>query len=88
VQSGAFTTIDPPGAKTAIAPGINNSGTIVGTDTDANNKSHGFKYANGTFTTIDYPNAGYTTADGIDGQGEMVGTYRIGDGEFQGYLAK
>jgi probable HAF family extracellular repeat protein len=76
-----FTTIDVPGASSDNASGINDSGQIVGSFTDANNWTHGFLYSGGSFTTIDYPNTsknssgffGGTEANGINNSGQVVG---------------
>jgi hypothetical protein len=53
----SFTTIDVPGATGGTsANGINNSGQIVGSFSDASG-SHGFIDTGGSFTTIDVPGA-------------------------------
>ena len=42
LSQGVFTTLAIPGAKSTIAGGINESGTIVGLYQDSNNNFHGF----------------------------------------------
>src|SRR5262249_18719156 len=70
VPSYLFQTIDPPGAgqgffEGSSANGINSSGEIVGSWTDANFNSHGYLLSGGRYTTLDDPNAtGPTSATG------------------------
>jgi probable HAF family extracellular repeat protein len=81
VPSYLFQTIDPPSAGQAFfqgsfATGINSSGEIVGSYTDANQVTHGYLLSGGQYTTLDDPNAGgTTTARGINDRGQIVGTY-------------
>jgi hypothetical protein len=52
-----FTPIDVPGAVWTIASGINNSGQVVGSDSNGD----GFLWSASSFTTIDVPGATLTT---------------------------
>jgi hypothetical protein len=90
--SSDFTTIDAPGAGTGelqgtFAAGIDTSGDVAGTYTDANSIAHGFvRTAGGTITTYTAPLAGIAGAGsttggkgtfftGMDGAGDIVGYY-------------
>jgi len=92
-----YRTIDPPGATSATAWGIDPQGNIVGQFTDSIG-THGFlRRAAGDYQTIDYPDvaAGLATgtdARGISPTGEIVGNFWgvPGDAAYQigihGYL--
>src|SRR5690348_12647914 len=67
-----FTTIDVPGAPTN-STGINDTGQIVGTFSDAAG-THGYLLSGGTFTTIDVPGAP-TNSTGINAMGQIVGSF-------------
>jgi len=79
-----FTTIDFPGATDTFANGINDQGSIVGTNTTDNTLIHlwgkgadgdqGFLYEGGTFTTVNFPSAVATKVTDINNSGTMVGT--------------
>jgi probable HAF family extracellular repeat protein len=88
LSAGVYTTIDPPGAVSAEAEGINSSGEVVGTYLDGSNKTHGFTYVSGVFTNVDVPGALITTTTGIDDQGEIVGSYQVASGAYIGYGGK
>jgi hypothetical protein len=79
LRSGAFMTIDFPGAVKTDAWGINNPGEIVGGYRDTNNKSHVFRLREGQFKTIDFPGAFDTAPDGtkggINSRGDIVSYY-------------
>jgi len=75
-----------PGATFTVARGINNSGQIVGTYSDASG-GHGFLYTAGVFTPLDVPGAAATEADGINTSGQIVGTYFDQSGGEHGFLA-
>jgi hypothetical protein len=68
-----YSTIDFPGAISTDVSGINSSGDIVGTYTDANDVAHGFRLDRGAFTVIDYPGASSTAAIAIDSRGDVAG---------------
>jgi hypothetical protein len=70
-----FTTIDFPGAIQTSVSGINGSGQVVGTYSNAGPDGHGFLLSGGVFTTIDYPGKTLTTAIGINDSGQVTGTY-------------
>lgn len=81
-----FTSIDVPGAVATRAFGINTTGDIVGSYTDATG-THGFLLREGEFSRISYPGAIATEAWGINPQGDIVGRYRAaGDPRTFGFL--
>jgi probable HAF family extracellular repeat protein len=70
--------LDVPGSTFTQALGLNNSGQVVGTFTDAAGLGHGFVYTIGaaSFVTIDAPNGvGSTIVNGINDTGKLVGFY-------------
>ena len=83
-----FTTIDVPGAPTN-STGINDTGQIVGTFSDAAG-THGYLLSGGTFTTIDVPGAP-TNSTGINAMGQIVGSFgqieAFEPEDLHGYLA-
>jgi probable HAF family extracellular repeat protein len=74
---GQLTTIDPPGALSSQATGINNHGVIVGfLQTSNTDFGHGYIDDHGRFTQIDDPSATLGTAlEGINNQNQAVGVY-------------
>jgi probable HAF family extracellular repeat protein len=82
LDNGSYTRIDVPGIPT----GINASGQMVGSYTDAQNKSHGFLLNNGTYTTFDVPGSSWTFTNGINASGHIVGYYEDAGGQ-HGFLA-
>jgi hypothetical protein len=75
-QSGTFTSFSLP--RYSGAPeDVNNSGVEVGTYTDAQARSRGFRRSGGAVTTIDYPIAMPTYLSGINDAGLIVGTYTV-----------
>jgi len=75
LSGGNFTTIEPTGATTSFANGINDSGRIVGQYTDSGGTDHGFLFSGGTFTPIDVPGAQATSANDINNVGQIVGFF-------------
>jgi hypothetical protein len=92
-----------PGAGTGLVQGtgcfgctfgINQSGAVVGTYSDANNVFHAFlRHPNGTFATFDAPGADMTAnsfhgtqAQTINDLGAIAGTYTDVKGAAHGYL--
>jgi hypothetical protein len=74
LSSGAFTTIDFPGAFNTYLFSINNRGDIVGRyQLTEGGTSHGFRLSKGQFTTIDEPGSTNTILFGINDDGVMVG---------------
>ncbi len=69
------TLVDPPGATSASAVGINAADHVVGTYGTADGRTHGFIDIGSQDSTIDYPGALNTDARGIGPNDEVVGQY-------------
>src|SRR5260370_36310626 len=75
VLAARIITIDPPGASTAFAYGVNDAGAVVGSYVDANGV-HGFVRApDGTYTTFNRLRH-MTDAISIDRNGQVAGYFR------------
>lgn len=62
---GRYVRLDPPGAVSSQALGINDKGQVVGDYQDADGIFHGYVWERGRFRTIDRPGAaGANAADG------------------------
>jgi probable HAF family extracellular repeat protein len=76
-----FLSLQPPGAGSAFASGVNMHGVVVGGSCVPPQECHypqttnGFLYTNGTYKAIDYPGAESTGAYGINDLGQIVGGY-------------
>lgn len=81
-----YTSIDVPGAISTDASGINSSGEIVGTYTDASNIVHGFRLDRGAFVAIDYPGASNTTAISINDRGDVAGFFLDSSSHWHGFV--
>jgi uncharacterized membrane protein len=74
-----FRNIDPPGAATAEATGVNNGGTVVGSwgeSPDAPHAAspfHGFVLDRAGYRTLDKPGTDWTYPQDISDSGEIVG---------------
>jgi hypothetical protein len=68
---------DAPGAVSTFVHGINNSGTVAGSYSDASNITHGFiRSASGEFTTFDAPGASAATyVAAINANGAIAGSF-------------
>ena len=78
-EDGVFTHISPPGARAAVAWGINAAGQSVGyyMDQQVPSRGHGWRRdADGSYTVFDYPGASFTNARAINASGTIVGVYR------------
>ncbi|MGQ0539497.1 MAG: hypothetical protein ACT4R6_11150 [Gemmatimonadaceae bacterium] len=88
-EDGVFTHISPPGAKAAVAWGINSSGESVGYYVDQQVPSviHGWlRDADGGYSVIDYPGATLTNARAINPSGTIVGLYRDAARRARGFV--
>lgn len=88
-ENGVLTHISPPGAKAAVAWGINSSGESVGYYVDQQTPSvtHGWlRDADGGYSVIDYPGATLTNARGINPVGTIVGLYRDAASQAHGFV--
>jgi probable HAF family extracellular repeat protein len=72
-----------PGAVHTWAYGINTSGQLVGSYTDAS-RSLGFLFDQGSYTTLDVPGSTSTSAYGINDSGVVAGTFGTTQGAFCG----
>ena len=85
--TGAFTTIDVPGATSTDLSGINDTGQIVGYFTGANGKQLGFlRTTTGALITIDVPGALGTFARGINDAGQIVGHFSDASFKAHGFV--
>jgi uncharacterized membrane protein len=75
-ESGGVQTIDVPGAVATRAFGINPSGDVVGSYTDATG-TWGYLWSDGEFTRIVFPGARHSEAWGINPRGDIVGRYLL-----------
>ena len=72
-KSNSFTDITPPNSSGgAIAYGINDAGTIIGTYVDSAGAQHGFILSNGTYTSFDAPNQAITLGVSINNSGQYT----------------
>ena len=80
-----FTALNPPGASSAIATGINKNGNVVGFLTNGTS-TVGFLLQNNTYTEFDFPNSTNTQPFGINSTNNIVGFYVDGSGAMHGFL--
>lgn len=88
-EDGVFTHISPPGARAAVAWGINASGQSVGyyVDQQVPPVGHGWRRdSDGTYATFDFPGATFTNARAINASGTIVGVYRDGSQRSHGFM--
>jgi len=81
-----LTGIEPSGALTSVAIGINNKGQAVGTYTDTNGHQHGFVYWRGQATTLDVPDSTSTGATAINKLGAVAGEYTDANAVEHGFV--
>jgi uncharacterized membrane protein len=88
-----FTKINPPGAKSTQAQGINNRGQIVGVYSNDSNvisapdaTRRGFLLDRGRYRRLDVPGARKSQAFDINDRGQVVGEYMDAAGRFHGYV--
>jgi uncharacterized membrane protein len=85
LSNGIFTRIDPPGSTSTYVGGINNSGEVVGSYSEAVFTGHGFLYKSGVYTIVDVPGASSTGITGVNDQGEIVGGAQLKSG-FENFI--
>jgi hypothetical protein len=98
--AGTITTIDVPGAATALGTipcggmaagtvvvGINNSGAMSGHYWDTSYNEHGFILKGGTFYTVNVPGAYVTSGGGINDHDALVGHWSDSSCNEYGYIA-
>jgi hypothetical protein len=81
-----YTPLEPPGAQSAMATGINLRGDISGTETLSGGKTEGWLLRGGSYTTFSYPGSTSTQANGLDFQEQIVGSYIGSDGATHGFI--
>ena len=69
--------LEPPGAVSSVARGINAAGDLTGEYRDANGRTHGWFLGKNedVYTTLDYPISTSTVAQGINSRGDIVGFF-------------
>jgi len=83
---GKYHHIDPPGAVSFIASGINDGQDIVGDMTTSRGTTESFLLKRGAYTELSYPGAETTQAFGINPQDHIVGSYVDASGATHGFL--
>ena len=83
-----FATLNVPGSSVpyTYAFGIDASGQIVGSYSDAAGNRQGFLLDHGNYTTLDVPGSLFTTAYGINASGQIVGYYTDAAAGAHGFL--
>ncbi len=77
-----------PGATETQAFGLNDLDQVVGQETDAAGKMHGFLYSAGTWQALDDPQGvGSTLINGLNNAGDLVGFYTDAAGNTDGFVA-
>ena len=90
---GTFSAIAvPTGAKSSQALGINDSGVVAGSYTDANNINHGFTSSGGAASplgplTVGTAHGTFTQAFGINNSGTVVGTGDLPSGSLRAFTS-
>src|SRR5579863_365796 len=86
-QASTLKLLNPPGASYAFALGINNSGMVVGSYTDAHGTYRGYAYDGVEYKAIVFPGAtSFTQANGINDMGTIVGDFIGRDQLTHGFL--
>jgi hypothetical protein len=75
-----FHKLNPPGATSATANGINMRGVLVGTETTASGTTEGWFLENRTYYPIMYPKSSSTQALAVNYQEQVVGSYSGANG--------
>jgi probable HAF family extracellular repeat protein len=84
-NAGVFNSFDFPLAKSTSALGINDSGEIAGTFTDAGGVQHGFIYSGTQFSQIDVAGAAQTQITRLKNTGNITGVYIDSTDEMHGF---
>jgi len=86
-NGGVFAAYTIPGATSATASGINDTGVICGFYTKGG-ITYGFLLNFGTLVTLNYPSATSTMAFGLNNNSQVVGTYTDSSGLIHGFVYK
>jgi len=81
-----YTALEPPGAQSAAATGINLRGDICGWETLSNGKTVGWLLIGGVYSQFSYPGSTSTQANGLDFEEQIVGSYVGSDGATHGFV--
>jgi hypothetical protein len=81
-----YTPLEPPGAQSALATGINLRGDISGTETLYNGQTEGWLLRGGIYTQFSYPASTSTQAHGLDFEEQIVGSYVDSGGLTHGFI--
>ncbi|MFZ0682218.1 MAG: hypothetical protein WAM84_04970 [Candidatus Cybelea sp.] len=86
LATGKFKDIDPPGATSSEATGINGKGDIVGWLTLASGVTEGWLLKGGQFTLFQYPAALETQPTALDWTDDIVGSYEDASSNTHGFV--
>ncbi|MGC9993046.1 MAG: hypothetical protein ABSD52_11725 [Candidatus Cybelea sp.] len=86
LATGKFQGIEPPGAKSSAATGMNGKGDIVGWLTLASGATEGWLLKGGVFTVFAYPAAAQTQPTAIDWSDDIVGSFEDASGNTHGFV--
>src|SRR5208282_1193459 len=76
------------GAKSSVAEGINDEGSIVGSYVDSSNSEHGFVSHGKNYETLDVPGSLATFANDINNMGDIVLGWMDSSGAYEGALLR
>jgi len=76
----------PAGAKSSVAEGINDEGSIVGSYVDSSNREHGFVSHGTKYEILDVPGSLATFATDINDMGDIVLGWVVSSGAYKGAL--
>jgi hypothetical protein len=77
---GRYHALQPPGAVSAMATGINKIGDITGTVTLTSQVTEGWILRNGFYSEFSYPGSSSTQASAVNYEDQVVGSYVDGQG--------
>lgn len=81
-----FSNLQPPGAKSAEATGINGKENLCGTEVLNDGSNEGFYLQSGTYYAVKYPGAVNTWAWGINFDNQIAGQYEDASGNLHGFV--
>jgi hypothetical protein len=84
--SGAYKTLDYPGASVTAIDRINDSNELVGLEGPVGGPYHGWRKIGATFSTVDFPGATETRCRGVNNAGAIVGRYTDTSGVIHGMM--
>jgi hypothetical protein len=88
VNTGAYTTINVPGAVNSEVLGIDDAGDMTYYWSDSAGAAHAAVFSGGKYYNFEYPGSVYTAPAGINDEGMLVGWYEtVVDGPVSGFEA-